>query len=132
MLEQVRAWPWSCRFLRSPACTQSPESQSIKDYKLVRQENLVATGKIQSRPFWVDTSRMHALFPTLTPAKSKQQQKPNQTTKNKTKPKTSKLKQSRSLRRTAQQNTTKHARKQADTNGAHMCTNGRIYSGNYK
>ena len=87
MLEQVRAWPWSCRFLRSPACTQSPESQIIKDYKLVRQENLVATGKIQSRPFWVDTSRMHALFPTLTPAKSKQQQKPNQTTKkqNKTK-----------------------------------------------
>ena len=117
MLEQVRAWPWSCRFLRSPACTQSPESQSIKDYKLVRQENLVATGKIQSKPFWVDTSRMHALFPTLTPAKSKQQQK---------------LKQTRSLRRTAQQNTTKHARKQADTNGAHMCTNGRIYSGNYK
>ena len=85
MLEQVRAWPWSCRFLRSPACTQSPESQSIKDYKLVRQENLVATGKIQSKPFWVDTSRMHALFPTLTPAKRQTAKKPNQTTKNKTK-----------------------------------------------
>ena len=87
MLEQVRAWPWSCRFLRSPACTQSPESQSIKDYKLVRQENLVATGKIQSKPFWVDTSRMQALFPTLTPAKKQTttKTKPNNQKQNKTK-----------------------------------------------